>query len=460
SLSRAASATAAPAPATFAIEGWFMTSSNSGGKIIGYGNSQTGTSSTFDRHLYIDSGGRVTFGVGSQQTVRSTKAYNDGQWHYVVGQLSSAGLQLYVDGVRVAADAAVTSASSYTGYWRIGGDNLSGWPNRPANNFLNGRIDEVAIYPKALTAEQISLRYVASGRESTSKPPTAAFDWTADDLAASFDASGSTDQGGSIENYAWDFGDGETGTGRTVEHEYAAPGGYDVTLTVTDDEGMTGKVTKRVTVTGPGVIASDTFGRTTSSGWGSADVGGDWTGTGAAFSTASGVGRINFGSAGAMLGTGLTQPVGRDVTMITDLAVDKVLTGNGLAVSLQARRNGDSDYRLKVRFLPNGETHLVLARAVNGAETVLHEVNVPSVTYQAGQTLRVSFTVTGNGTTTLSGKIWVADGTEPASAQITRTDSTAALQSAGSVGLLGYLSGNVGNAPIRLTVDNLKVTSL
>src|SRR5690606_15633428 len=267
------------------------------------------------------------------------------------------------------------------GYWRIGGDNLSGWPNRPANNFLNGRIDEVAIYPKALTAEQISLRYVASGRESTSKPPTAAFDWPADDLAASFDASGSTDQGGSIENYAWDFGDGETGTGRTVEHEYAAPGGYDVTLTVTDDEGMTGKVTKRVTVTGPGVIASDTFGRTTSSGWGSADGGGDWTGTGAAFSTASGVGRINFGSAGAMLGTGLTQPVGRDVTMITDLAVDKVLTGNGLAVSLQARRNGDSDYRLKVRFLPNGETHLVLARAVNGAETVLHEVNVPSVTY-------------------------------------------------------------------------------
>jgi PKD repeat protein len=51
----------------------------------------------------------------------------------------------------------------------------------------------------------------------------------------SFDGSGSSDPDGSIVTYDWDFGDGNTGTGVSPTHTYAAPGSYLVTLTVTDD---------------------------------------------------------------------------------------------------------------------------------------------------------------------------------------------------------------------------------
>jgi PKD repeat protein len=57
-----------------------------------------------------------------------------------------------------------------------------------------------------------------------------------------FDASGSTDPNGdaTIVGYAWDFGDGNTGTGVNPAHTYDAEGLYDVSLTVTDDTGLTG----------------------------------------------------------------------------------------------------------------------------------------------------------------------------------------------------------------------------
>ncbi len=53
---------------------------------------------------------------------------------------------------------------------------------------------------------------------------------------ASFDASGSTDDV-AIVSYAWDFGDGTTGTGETTTHIYTDPGTYTVTLTVRDAAG-------------------------------------------------------------------------------------------------------------------------------------------------------------------------------------------------------------------------------
>jgi PKD repeat protein len=70
-------------------------------------------------------------------------------------------------------------------------------------------------------------------------PPTAAFTTTCTYLDCGFDASGSSDGDGTVDSYAWDFGDGATDTGPTPDHVYAKAGSYLVTLTVTDNQGAT-----------------------------------------------------------------------------------------------------------------------------------------------------------------------------------------------------------------------------
>src|SRR6266496_45561 len=65
------------------------------------------------------------------------------------------------------------------------------------------------------------------------------------------DASGSSDPRGSITNYAWDFGDGATANGRVVSHQYLSVGSFQVTLTVTNDGGVSSSVSQSVNVTKP-----------------------------------------------------------------------------------------------------------------------------------------------------------------------------------------------------------------
>jgi subtilisin family serine protease/subtilisin-like proprotein convertase family protein len=57
--------------------------------------------------------------------------------------------------------------------------------------------------------------------------------------------------GGFIETWHWDFGDGTTSDVREPSHVYAAAGEYDVTLTVTDNDGNTDAETRSVTATRP-----------------------------------------------------------------------------------------------------------------------------------------------------------------------------------------------------------------
>lgn len=70
--------------------------------------------------------------------------------------------------------------------------------------------------------------------------------------AVFFNAFGSTPgRGTQIVAYSWDFGDGLSGTGQSVSHTYLAQAIYVVTLTVTDDVGDTGTLSKVVGATLP-----------------------------------------------------------------------------------------------------------------------------------------------------------------------------------------------------------------
>ena len=66
------------------------------------GRARRPTSRNTDRALYVDAGGRLSFGLSSRaarpgrpgtRRVRSTAPVNDGQWHHLVGTVGPAGTQ-------------------------------------------------------------------------------------------------------------------------------------------------------------------------------------------------------------------------------------------------------------------------------------------------------------------------------------------------------------------------------
>lgn len=293
--------------------------------------------------------------------------------------------------------------------------------------------------------------------------PTAAFDVTASDLSVSVDATGSTDTDGSIATYEWDFGDGTTGSGVTASHTYGAAGSYEVRLTVTDDAGAQDSATKQVTVSAPlppGVLAADSFERAVISGFGTADVGGDWTSVGSKtpMSVADGAGRITMSRAGSGPRIYLGELSSADVDATVDVRLDKIPSGGDTYLTLAVRRTGSSEYRLKARLQPTA-TMLFLTQTVNGKETNLAYETLPGMTYQQGDVFRMRVRAVGSGTTTLTAKMWRVGSNEPTGWQLRGTDSSAALQTSGGVGVAAYLSANADNAPVVAAFDDLRVTS-
>jgi len=90
--------------------------------------------------------------------------------------------------------------------------------------------------------------------DGSNKSPTASFDVSPSDptvgTTVTFDASGATDPDGTIDSYEWDLtGDGTTDDrGKTISYTYSSSGDYNVSLTITDDDGATDTITTTVTV--------------------------------------------------------------------------------------------------------------------------------------------------------------------------------------------------------------------
>ena len=106
------------------------------------------------------------------------------------------------------------------------------------------------LYAKA-TAAGVTTFPAAPGGETTTRfaaipnktnqPPTAAFAITPanDERTFHFDASGSTHEGGPL-SYFWNFGDGLTGVGKTIDHVFLRRGAHVITLTAMDQFGGVG----------------------------------------------------------------------------------------------------------------------------------------------------------------------------------------------------------------------------
>ncbi|MCW4016794.1 MAG: PKD domain-containing protein [Candidatus Bathyarchaeota archaeon] len=113
-----------------------------------------------------------------------------------------------------------------------------------------------------VTDDDDATNTASATERALNQEPVASFTQSAEttytDEEIHFDGTGSYDSDGSIVSYAWDFGDGNTATGATVEHTYEDNGVYTVTLTVTDDDGATDSAAATNTVLNKAPIAAFT----------------------------------------------------------------------------------------------------------------------------------------------------------------------------------------------------------
>jgi hypothetical protein len=159
-----------PSVSSFTESGWFNTTTMSGGAMLGESTVQTGNGGTTNDVIWMDDDGQIVFAVDAPGYLRSTlirspMTYNDGHWHQVTASYDGTTMSLYVDGTLVASSPATASAP-FGGYLRAGDLDLSGITHVFGGNFVSvtapnsygfsGSIDEVAVYPTALSASQIS----------------------------------------------------------------------------------------------------------------------------------------------------------------------------------------------------------------------------------------------------------------------------------------------------------------
>ena len=83
-------------------------------------------------------------------------------------------------------------------------------------------------------------------------PPTASlYTYAGNGLSLNFSGGLSSDPDGSIVSWQWNFGDGTTGTGENIGHQFPDYGNYMVTLTVTDNAGLIDHSTQSVRLRAP-----------------------------------------------------------------------------------------------------------------------------------------------------------------------------------------------------------------
>jgi hypothetical protein len=135
-----------------------------------------------------------------------------------------------------------------------------------------------------------------------------------------------------------------------------------------------------------------------------------------------------------------------------------VATGGGEFAYLVARRiDASTEYRAKVRFAADGGVYLQPTRVTGGVETSLGsgEVRVTGLTPVVGSFIWLHATFSGTNPTAITLRAWADGSPEPATAQVSLTDGTAALQAPGTVGLRAYLSASATNAPVTMTFDDI-----
>ena len=186
------------------------------------------------------------------------------------------------------------------------------------------------------------------------------------------------------------------------------------------------------------VIASDSFNRTVTGGWGSADVGGPWTvlDTAASWSVTPGAGSISVAGGGqrrAVLGGASVQ----DVDLLAELVLPRC-TGSGKNCDsfLVGRYTGGSSptyYRIGV-VQGAGRSTVFLRSQRSDGTNLAGDLNT-GIAAADGVVLWLRVDFQGVNPTVIRARVWPAGGSEPSAWLLNITDSTSAEQASGAVGV-------------------------
>lgn len=206
-------------------------------------------------------------------------------------------------------------------------------------------------------------------------------------------------------------------------------------------------------------LASDTFGRTVSSGWGTSDTGQTYTFSGvggtvtsANVNVAAGVGTI------ALTSTNITRTMVMNGLSLQDVDVSETVTvpyatvtGAAIYHAIRLRDQGSTNYYYTRMLITTTGAIQLEIRNGPGA-TLASTASIPGLTY-SGQSLSIRFQAEGQ---TLRAKVWDASLGEPYGWNLTVHDTF--VTGAGQIGVFSGVSpGNTNTLPIVASYDNLTV---
>ena len=143
----------------------------------------------------------------------------------------------------------------------------------------------------------------------------------------------------------------------------------------------------------------------------------------------------------------------------SDLASDKAPSGFGHWGLAILRKTGTNlEYRIRMRYAPAGIYLSAMRLTGTTSSTILSGEVASGIPSTPNQFVRIRAQAIGTNPTRLRAKAWVDGQPEPATWALVRTDSSAALQAPGSIGLGSANSATV--APVNLSYDDLTAVEI
>ena len=172
------------------------------------------------------------------------------QWHHigVVLNREQGRLQVYVDGEQKTLHSPLPEAGFSLDFpVIIGGytDPAGGLYDYTFGREGSGYVDDFRIYDGALSAEDIALFI-----KTDVQPVKARFSSESINNKAPSSIQFSSETSDNILAHLWDFGDGHTGFGATIDHQYEHAGTYTVKLTIINDAHQEVTTTEQITLDG------------------------------------------------------------------------------------------------------------------------------------------------------------------------------------------------------------------